>query len=95
MEKAKDLDAELSKNDQDGDGFADTPVDLSKSELEGKDDFFKKAEAFAEGRPMDGSTPIEINTDEVAKKETKQAFGFEDLDGDGNEIIDDAIIEEE
>lgn len=94
VEKAKDLDAELNKNDQDGDGFADEPADLSGSLLDGKDDFFEKAKRFSEGQPLDDSPKLSTNKAETEKPSYK-AYGMEDADGDGNELIDDAIIEEE
>jgi len=73
--------------------------DTKGSMLEGKDDFFSKAEAFADGRYGEVTntptiTPIEdaqIDTDgpiEINKP------GFEDLVGDGNAIVDDAIVED-
>lgn len=95
VDKAKKLEEEINANDQDGDGFADTPVDLGKSELSGKDDFFEKAKSFAEGKPMDPNKVSIESTDTEKVVSSKQAYGFEDLDGDGNELIDDAIIEEE
>lgn len=94
-EKAKKLDAELKKNDQDGDGFADQQADLSKSTLDSTDDFFEKAKKFAEGKPMEDKTQLTDLRDDDVKKPTYKTYGFEDGDGDGNEIIDDAIIEEE
>lgn len=98
VEKAKKLDAQIEaeSNDKDQDGFADTPVDISSSELEGKDDFFAKAEAFAEGRPMeDAEKDIKITPGTPEDKPEYKTYGFEDRDGDGDELIDDAIIEEE
>ena len=76
---------------------------LEKDLLEDKDDFFKKAEAFADGRyeevtdpfadpkPKIVSTPQEVDT-EPTKTPSEPLAGFEDLDGDGNEIVDDALI---
>jgi hypothetical protein len=92
--KAKKLDEELSANDQDKDGFADTGIDLGKSTLEGQDDFFSKAERFAKGEPLDDRPDVEITQGEPQQKKDIKAAGFEDLDGDGDEIIDDAIIED-
>ena len=92
--KAEKLDEELSANDQDGDGFADTRIDLGKSTLEGQDDFFSKAERFAKGEPLDNRPDVEITQGEAQPKKDIKAAGFEDLDGDGDEIIDDAIIED-
>ena len=62
--------------------------------LEGEDDFFKKAAAYAEGDyhgAQEGK--ITIQEVEVTKKEPAKAAGFTDHDGDGNEMVDDAIIE--
>ncbi|TVR88530.1 MAG: hypothetical protein EA411_04805 [Saprospirales bacterium] len=68
-----------------------------KSLLDDKDDFFKKASAFADGRPMPDEKPeaIKKKSDDKKSEDTRKVYGFEDLDGDGDEIIDDAIIEEE
>lgn len=94
VEKARELDEELNKNDQDGDGLADEPADLSKGTLEGSDDFFEKAKRFAKGQPLSDEPQL---SDERAKtdKPTYKAYGMEDKDGDGNELIDDAIIDEQ
>lgn len=79
--------------------FAEDTIDASGSLLEGKDDFFSKADKFASG-DYGAFSEGKISVDEV-KNVDKQDFtklppatGFDDLDGDGNEIIDDAIIEE-
>jgi E3 ubiquitin-protein ligase HUWE1 len=92
--KAKKLDEELSANDQDKDGYADTGMDLGKSTLEGQDDFFSKAERFAKGEPLEDRPDVEITQGKPQPKKDIKAAGFEDLDGDGDEIIDDAIIED-
>ena len=95
MDKARELDAELNKNDQDGDGFADEPADLTKGTLDGADDFFEKAKKFADGEPINDNATLTDVRDENIEKPNYSTYGFEDGDGDGNEIIDDAIIEEE
>ncbi len=79
--------------------FADDDLSVSdESLLEGKDDFFSKASEFADGdyNAFESGPKIIDNNDlvEPLKKEGKAA-GFVDMDGDGNEIIDDAITEEE
>ena len=82
--------------------------DVSRSELAGKDDFFTKAARFAEGdydmdgkrpgdRPVDGKITVIDNTNDHVKRQLPApdrppVGGFEDRDGDGNEIIDDAEI---
>jgi len=73
-----------------------------ESTLDGEDDFFSKADKYARGDYSvfsEGKITIDkkdikeaMNTD--AKSDIKAA-GFEDLDGDGNEIVDDAIIDPE
>jgi len=79
--------------------FAEDTLDASGSLLEGKDDFFSKADKFA-GGDYGAFSEGKITLDEsgTVPKESfdklPPATGFKDLDGDGNEIIDDAIIEE-
>ena len=66
--------------------------------LDGTDDFFSKAAAFADGdyeKATEGKMTIEkvdLPDDVIDTRETK---GFDDLDGDGDDIADDAIIVEE
>lgn len=74
--------------------------------LDGQDDFFAKAERFAEGDyhnqgAQDNRPPSDVpeivthpdpSTLEPAKEVTGTIKGFEDLDGDGDELVDDAII---
>ena len=68
-----------------------------KSLLDDQDDFFEKAKAFADGRPSPpkGMSIEKTEPDQSNKKDNRKVYGFEDLDGDGDEIIDDAIVEEE
>jgi polyhydroxyalkanoate synthesis regulator phasin len=69
----------------------------SESLLDGMDDFFDKASRFADGdyhntgkaRPMGNEEP------EEGKENKGRVKGFEDLDGDGDELIDDAILDGE
>lgn len=112
-EKAKKLEAEEALE---GDSkYADKPIDIEESLLEDSDDFFAKAEKYAEGNysgksdkmKVDqeaddktkelkvGETTISLPDGDKPKKEMAKAAGFEDLDGDGNEVVDDAIIVEE
>lgn len=73
---------------------ADNAVKDSKSSLlDGKDDFFSKAERFARGEYHDTSLTKDPNY--KAKEKPGKAAGFDDHDGDGNELIDDAIIDED
>ena len=66
--------------------------------LDGKDDFFARAERYAQGDyHNEGGKDMTIGTnpDHQATKRDGKAAGFEDIDGDGDEIIDDAIIDED
>ncbi len=70
----------------------------ANSTLGGFDSFFDKAERFAGGDYHDksNSNQPELGRDPDFQAETRQSAvpGFEDLDGDGNEIIDDAILDD-
>lgn len=74
---------------------------LRKTDLmEGTDDFFSKAEKFAEGdykAAREGTVDVRENKEEQnsPKKDDRKVAGFEDRDGDGDELIDDAEIEDE
>lgn len=98
MKKADDWAAEQKANPKPE--FAEDTIDASGSLLEGTDDFFSKADKFADGQYgafSEGKTTLETNVKELPPKSFESlppATGFDDLDGDGNEIIDDAIIEE-
>ena len=80
--------------------FAEDTLDASGSLLEGTDDFFSKADKFAGGDYgafSEGKITLDQNEKLPSPKEFDSlppATGFTDLDGDGNEIIDDAIIDE-
>ncbi len=66
--------------------------------LDDKDDFFSKAEKFAKGdygAVLEGKITIQPSDTPIIKASPARAAGFDDLDGDGNEIIDDAIIDKE
>lgn len=75
--------------------FVEDDLDAGGSMLEGTDDFFSKAEKFADGDHgafSEGKITITESENQVSKDPAKAA-GFKDLDGDGNELIDDAIVE--
>lgn len=76
--------------------YSSDDLDTGGSLLEGTDDFFSKASKYADGdygAMSEGKIELLDERGEVSKNPVKAA-GFEDLDGDGDEIIDDAIIEE-
>ena len=74
---------------------------MSKEEGLGKhESFFDKAARFADGdynkeeKGKEGDMEIKQNPDYKPEEKKKgNVPGFEDLDGDGNEIIDDAILD--
>jgi hypothetical protein len=78
---------------------ADNAVKNTKdSLLDGKDDFFARAERYAKGDyHNEGGKDVVLGKDETyqSKPRTGNAAGFNDADGDGDEIIDDAIIVED
>lgn len=95
MEKAEAFHAEEAKKHQ-GE-FAKDDLNADGSLLEGTDSFFEKADKYADGDHgafSEGKISINENIEKVAKAPAIAA-GFKDLDGDGNELIDDAILEEE
>lgn len=74
------------------------PIDTKDGLLGKHDSFFDRAQRFAEGdyhNEGGRNTRLFTNPDDASKnKKGGKAAGFEDLDGDGNELIDDAIVEE-
>ncbi len=64
------------------------------SMLDDKDDFFSKAAKYADGDYQGAAEGSITVTDKVLKAggTIATAAGFTDLDGDGNEVIDDAIV---
>ncbi len=95
MEKAEAFHAEEAKKHQ-GE-FAEHDLNAEGSLLEGTDSFFDKADKFADGDHAafsEGKITVQENIEKELKDPAKAA-GFTDLDGDGNELIDDAIIEDE
>ncbi len=96
MEKAEAMAAEEKLNPKKE--FADDTLDASGSLLEGTDDFFSKASKFADGdydAMSEGKIVVDETIKELPKQDVSPAAGFLDHDGDGNELIDDAIISEE
>ncbi len=95
MDKAdKWAEAEKAKPKKD---FADDDLAVGGSLLDGEDDFFSKASQYADGK-YDSFSEGKITIKESEEKKTtdnRKATGFTDNDGDGNEIIDDAIIDDE
>ncbi|RMF01399.1 MAG: hypothetical protein D6772_04840, partial [Bacteroidetes bacterium] len=66
--------------------------------LEDKDDFFARAERFAKGDyHNEGGKAVSLSEDPTheAKPKGGSVTGLEDGDGDGDALIDDAIIDDE
>lgn len=90
------LEDKISGNNQQ---FADKPLDTGGSEFSKHDSFWEKADRFAKGdyhmkgkEPKPGELTIKENPDYKAPEKGK-VKGFDDGDNDGDELIDDAIIE--
>ena len=75
--------------------FEDSSEKLNESELGKHDDFFSRAQRFADGDyHNEGAKKMRIQKgSEPPKMKEGKTHGFEDLDGDGDDIIDDAIID--
>ncbi len=82
--------AKEKEMDSDGDGFADKPIDFGGSTLAGTDDFFEKAKRFAEGKPLEGNIAKDVPDQD--DDDVLELPGFDDEDGDGDELVDDAHI---
>lgn len=75
------------------------PIDTKEGLLGKHDSFFDRAQRFADGDyHNEGArdTRLFTNPDNTQSQNKKggKAAGFDDLDGDGNELIDDAIVED-
>ncbi|MEM8525477.1 MAG: hypothetical protein AAGG68_12625 [Bacteroidota bacterium] len=107
MDKAENLSDKLKENLGDYDAPRETKIGYDNAKgslLDGQDDFFERAKRFADGdyhntgskdgAPIKKEGDIEIRQNPDYQKPVNEGKvkGFEDLDGDGDEIIDDAII---
>jgi len=95
IQKAKEMGDRVEASAQDKNRqFTDSLQDAKKSGLETHDDFFAKAQKFADGDHSAFSTdPIISKDPDFQSSKGTKTHGFEDNDGDGNDLIDDAIIE--
>jgi ElaB/YqjD/DUF883 family membrane-anchored ribosome-binding protein len=103
-EKAKAMDEELERRVKERgqrSNAENLERDRKKGPLGGMDSFFDKAERYASGDYADEGTPagkdvtIRKDPDYKPKENTGKVKGFDDLDGDGDEIIDDAILDDD
>lgn len=98
VEKTQKMGEELKKKVEDR---AAGRKEESDSLLGGTDSFFDRARRFAEGDYHNEGArtgDMKISKDPDFKPKPKKEGtvpGFEDLDGDGDELIDDAIIDDE
>ena len=99
---AYDLEEKMRLKDEAAEAELKNPKhQLNDSLLGGFDSFFDKAKDFAdrlEKKVEDRFKPgeeIKITQTEASNKpKSNDIFGFEDLDGDGDPLVDDAIVEE-
>ena len=76
----------------------ETSRDTSDSVLDGTDSFFERADRFARGDyHNEGGKDVRIKEDPDYRKPEKSNIidGFGDADGDGDSLIDDAILDED
>ncbi len=110
IEKAHDLADRLEKKIKVEEPEAKEPPigydNLKNSSLDSHDDFFSKASRYADGdyhntgAKDEGKEGEMTIMDKPEETDSEAPFsgtiaGYEDLDGDGDPIIDDAIIDEE
>lgn len=93
VQKAQKFEAEEATKPQKD--FSDEDLTTGPSLLEDKGDFFSKAEKFAKGdynAMKEGKIEIINEPSTATSKPIAPIAGQDDLDGDGNEQIDDAIV---
>lgn len=96
IQKAKDLGEKLEEKASDKNRqFTDSLKDAKANDLNTHDDFFEKARRFADGDHHATSKTPQISRDPNFKPADKKGktLGFEDIDGDGDDLIDDAIVD--
>lgn len=96
VKKAEDFKAEEDKKPKQE--FSDKDLNTGGDLLGGKDDFFAKADQYGKGNFdafSEGKITIRENDTKLDNKTPAKIAGQEDLDGDGNDQIDDAIVVEE
>ncbi len=95
VKKAEEFMEEESKKPKQE--FSDKDLNTGGDLLSGKDDFFAKADQYGKGNYdafSEGKITINESIDKIEKTPSKIA-GQDDLDGDGNDQIDDAIVIDE
>ncbi len=100
LKKAEELDKTIEDErkamDADDDGYADIPTHQKLRDqgslIPDKDDFWSKAESYADGDYAMGKARVVGTDDSVQDADDGKLKGFEDRDGDGDPLMDDAII---
>jgi hypothetical protein len=96
IRKAREMGDKIEEKAKDKDRhFTDIVRENKSSTLDQKDDFFSKAKKFADGDYGAVRSKPEIGKDPNFKpgQKTGKTHGFDDQDGDGEDLIDDAIVE--
>ena len=96
IRKAKEMGDKIEEKAKDKDRhFTDIIQENKTSTLDKKDDFFAKAKKFADGDYGSVRSKPEIGKDPNFQSGQKsgKTHGFDDQDGDGEDLIDDAIVE--
>lgn len=97
IRKAKEMEEQAAARKRAFDN-RESERDTTDSTLSGTDSFFERAKRFAEGDyHNDGGKDMNIQSDPdyQPKERGNHIHGFEDRDGDGDDLIDDAILDEE
>ena len=96
IRKAREMGDKIEEKAKDKDRrFTDIIEENKTSTLDKKDDFFAKAKKFADGDYSSVRSKPEIGKDPNFRPGHKsgKTHGFEDQDRDGEDLIDDAIVE--
>lgn len=96
IQKAKEMGDKIEEKAKDKDRtFMDVMDDAKKNDLGKHDDFFDKAKRWADGDNGAFSTEPTLSKDpNFQSTKGNKTHGFEDGDKDGNDLIDDAIIDD-
>lgn len=96
IQKAKEMGDKIEEKAQDKDRtFMDVMDDAKKNDLGKHDDFFDKAKRWADGDSGAFSKEPTLSKDpDFQSTKGNKTHGFEDGDKDGNDLIDDAIIDD-
>lgn len=96
IQKAKEMGDKIEEKAKDKDRtFMDVMDDAKKNDLGKHDDFFEKAKRWADGDSAAFSNETKISKDpDFQSTKGNKTHGFDDGDNDGNDLIDDAIIDD-